>query len=78
MGVIVVNRKKIAYVQKTGISIHEMYSLLHIPHSTVYYILTKLMRFGLKATPRKITMGSVDSEARGVQSSQLSAESNDS
>lgn len=27
------------------------------------------MRFGLKATPRKITMGSVDSEARGVQSS---------
>lgn len=36
------------------------------------------MRFGLKATPRKITMGSVDSEARGVQSSQLSAESNDS
>lgn len=78
MGVIVVNRKKIAYVQKTGISIHEMYSLLHIPQSTVYYILTKLMRFGLKATPRKITMGSVDSEARGVQSSQLSAESNDS
>lgn len=48
-----------------------MYSLLHIPQSTVYYILTKLMRFGLKATPRKITMGSVDSEARGVQSSQL-------
>lgn len=32
------------------------------------------MRFGLKATPRKITMGSVDSEARGRQ---LSAESND-
>lgn len=35
--------EQIAYVQKTGISIHEMYSLLHIPQSAVYYIPTKLM-----------------------------------